>query len=982
MKKLFSIIIALLTVSTAVAQTLNVKVGNVTYLFPASQAGEMTYSDGTNVSIMGKTLQLAEISEMSVNTTDVTDSRVDVSYTTSGASVTVAGNVAKYLDISVSGGNVSITQDSSVAEEITYALSGTSNDGSFTVDGQYKSTLLLNGVSLTSLTGGAVTINNGKRINVEVADGTTNTLVDAASGSQKACFYIKGHAEFSGAGTLNIVGNSKHAYRSHEYTQLKKKFTGTINITAAESDGMHIEQYFQQNAGNVNISGVKGDGIQVDFATDDDGNVETDEDNTGAITVKSGKVTINTTGDGAKGMKAEGNVEIMGGTLNITQSGNLVVDGNDLSYVTSLRSDKDINISGGTITINNTANGGKGLSAEQNVTIDETNATTVLNITANGIGGTAETSGESGGGTGTPASYKVYVSIPNSQGGMGGGGRAWSNLYLYKSDGTLVQQLTSTVQKSSGYSNTTFYYYDFQTANSGTYYFKSDDYNSRGTNYTIKSSTFSAPSNGEDVYYSISNSYSTSGSTRTYTITNVTSTYGGTSDLSEDTGTAYNAAGIKADGNVTIGAGTVTVKNSGAMSKSIKSKATVTINGGNITLTPTGAMQVINNDASYSAGVKAVDFYQNDGVLKINCSTGAAGRAVSATNITTNGGTLTITNSCGGQSGNSDDYTAKGLKADSKIALNAGTISITMTGNGGKGIKCNGTYTQGVSSAGGGTSEDNGPKLTVSTSGSRFGSSSSGGGGGFPGGFPGESSGGGSAKGIKVQGAITIYGGETNITTQTDGAEGLESKTSVTITGGKHYFACYDDCINCSGNIYFNGGVSVCYSNGNDAIDSNAGRTGAITIGDGVVFAYTTKGSPEEGIDCDNNSYIQITGNGIGISAGSAQGGGGGFGGQSSGNTISNAAQGYYFVTSTLSYTSGRYYTLADSSGKNLVTYSFPASISSSLALFTAKGMTKGSTYTVKYSTTAPTDAETEFHGLYLGSSHVGTTSVTSFTAQ
>ena len=88
MKKLFSIIIALLTVSTAVAQTLNVKVGNVTYLFPASQAGEMTYSDGTNVSIMGKTLQLAEISEMSVNTTDVTDSRVDVSYTTSGASAT------------------------------------------------------------------------------------------------------------------------------------------------------------------------------------------------------------------------------------------------------------------------------------------------------------------------------------------------------------------------------------------------------------------------------------------------------------------------------------------------------------------------------------------------------------------------------------------------------------------------------------------------------------------------------------------------------------------------------------------------------------------------------------------------------------------------------------------------------------------------------------------------------------------------------
>ena len=208
----------------------------------------------------------------------------------------------------------------------------------------------------------------------------------------------------------------------------------------------------------------------------------------------------------------------------------------------------------------------------------------------------------------------------------------------------------------------------------------------------------------------------------------------------------------------------------------------------------------------------------------------------------------------------------------------------------------------------------------------------------------------------------------------------MESKTSVTIDGGKHYLKCYDDCINSSGNIYFNGGVTVCYGYGNDAVDSNAGRTGAITIGNGVIFAYTTKGSPEEGFDCDNNSYIQITGTGIGISAGGSQGGGGMGGG--SGNTISNAKQGYYFSTSSISYTTGRYYTLADASGNNLVTYSFEASCSSSLALFTAKGMTKGSSYNVKYSTTAPTNATTAWHGLYLGSSATGSTSVTSFTAQ
>ena len=184
----------------------------------------------------------------------------------------------------------------------------------------------------------------------------------------------------------------------------------------------------------------------------------------------------------------------------------------------------------------------------------------------------------------------------------------------------------------------------------------------------------------------------------------------------------------------------------------------------------------------------------------------------------------------------------------------------------------------------------------------------------------------------------------------------------------------------------------MCYSTGNDAVDSNAGTTGAITIGNGVAFAYTSKGGVEEGFDCDDNSYIQITGTGIGISAGGSQGGGGGgFGGgfrpggggnSSSGYTISNAQQGYAFVTSSISYSRGRYYTLADASGNNLVTYSFEASCSSNLALFTATGMVKGSSYNVKYSTSAPTDATTEWHGLYLGSTHKGTSSVTTMTAK
>ena len=93
--------------------------------------------------------------------------------------------------------------------------------------------------------------------------------------------------------------------------------------------------------------------------------------------------------------------------------------------------------------------------------------------------------------------------------------------------------------------------------------------------------------------------------------------------------------------------------------------------------------------------------------------------------------------------------------------------------------------------------------------------------------------------------------------------------------------------------------------------------------------------------------------------------------------------QGYYLSTSSLSYSTGRYYTIMNSSGTSLgLTYSLEANVSSSLSLFTAKGMTKGQSYQIKYSTSAPTGA-TNWHGVYMNGTPAGTqTSFTSFTAQ
>ncbi|MBR6438938.1 MAG: carbohydrate-binding domain-containing protein [Bacteroidales bacterium] len=454
--------------------------------------------------------------------------------------------------------------------------------------------------------------------------------------------------------------------------------------------------------------------------------------------------------------------------------------------------------------------------------------------------------------------------------------------------------------------------------------------------------------------------------------------------------TGVDSKCIKADKELTINGGTFVLNHSGNTSKGIKSDADITITDGDITITSSGATVIANNDPSYCTAIKGeTNIYISGGTFNINLpSSNNGGKGITCNgdmiisgnntiNIETHGDGSTYTATSG-----TDTYSSSCLRAEGNMQILSGDITLTSTGKAGKGIKVGskngntytGTYTQG-------NTDGTGPTLTITTSGAQVGSS-----GGWPGPGGGSSSSRASAKAIKSGGVATVYGGTTDVHTSTSGAEGLESKTQINIEGGQHYFKCYDDCINSSGKIFFNGGVTVCFSNGNDAVDSNAGQAGAITIGNGVAFAYTTKGSPEEGFDCDNNNYIRITGTGIGLSAGGSQGGGGWpGGGGGSGGTITDPAQGYKFYTSSYTFQAGKYYTLSNASGTggtNMVTFSFEANCTSNLALITATGMVSGQTYYVKYGNDAPTNPTTAFHGLYLGGTSSASTQAFSFQAQ
>ena len=375
MKRYILSIMALAMIAPAIiAQTLNVSVGDVTYQFPASQVGEMTYSDGSTLTILGKQFSLSDITGMSIDDTQVTDNNVAVKYTNATASIVVAGNIASQLECDVIGAHVAIAQSDDVDEEITYTLSGSTADGEFYLAGSYKATVVLNGVTLINKnpvnTGAAIEIQNGKRINIKVADGTSNSLIDAKDSTQKACLYAKGHIEFKQSGTLRIYALNKHGIKAGEYITLKN---ATINISAADGDGISCNEYFLQESGNVTIKSLGDDGIQCDIDGDASTGETTDheDEDSGNIYIAGGTLTIECSATAAKGIKAEGDVIVSDGTINITTSGSGEWDNDDqeTKAAACVSSDKNINVSGGTMTLTSTGSGGKAMKCDGLLTV-------------------------------------------------------------------------------------------------------------------------------------------------------------------------------------------------------------------------------------------------------------------------------------------------------------------------------------------------------------------------------------------------------------------------------------------------------------------------------------------------------------------------------------------------------------------------------------------------------------------------------------
>lgn len=363
MKRIAIFVAASIMAIATQAQTLNVEVGNVTYAVPAEQAGDMVYTDGSSLTILGKTFAIGEIGRMYVDASTVKDNTVTVSFDGASAKVVVAGNVAQYVDAVVDGSRVSIAQSDKVGDdtcgEISYNLSGSSTDGAFYMSGSYKATVELNGLALYNSAGAPIEIQNSKRVDFSVKKGTVNTLEDCAGGSQKGCVVCKGHLEIKGSGELTVTANTSHAIYAKEYIEMKNC---TINILKSVKDGINCNQYFLLESGTLNIAGVGDDAIQVSFKDDAD----REEEDTGCITIAGGKLSAATTATASKCLKADADVIITGGELELSTSGGGMWDTEDLKTkaASCISADGKIQIDGGTMKLTSTGSGGKGMNCD------------------------------------------------------------------------------------------------------------------------------------------------------------------------------------------------------------------------------------------------------------------------------------------------------------------------------------------------------------------------------------------------------------------------------------------------------------------------------------------------------------------------------------------------------------------------------------------------------------------------------------------
>lgn len=334
---------------------------------------------------------------------------VTIAFTASGVNIDNPFS-AKGVSVAETNGHVIVT--STITDtEVNYVLSGNTTDGSVKIYSDYKFGLIFNGISIINTDGPAVNIQSGKKVSVQLIEGTSSRFVDSSvytgTGNEdmKGTFFSEGQLVFDGEGSLLVIGRYKHAICSDDYIQINN---GTITVEVAAKDGIHVNDYFQMDGGTLAVKALS-DGIECEeghviinggtlrIDSTDDGIAASYEgsDIDPYIQINGGTINISTTGqkgmgiktessltvnncdglnisvlgDGSKAFKTGGDLTIVDGTMTLSTTGSAFYD-TEITSPAGIKCDGNFLMKGGDLTINSTGSAGKGINVDKTLVID------------------------------------------------------------------------------------------------------------------------------------------------------------------------------------------------------------------------------------------------------------------------------------------------------------------------------------------------------------------------------------------------------------------------------------------------------------------------------------------------------------------------------------------------------------------------------------------------------------------------------------
>lgn len=305
------------------------------------------------------------------------------------------------VEIKTEGAFVNVNS-SAYQKDIVYFLSGSCANGYFAIDSERKFTVIMKDLTLTSNKElPPIRSFSGKTMTIKLQG--KNTLTDSANDTSNAVIRSKGQIVFEeSTGSLVVNAKQKRGIQTGDYIEVK---SGDITVNSDLDDCVRVKDYFWMSGGKFAINGGGlnvtngyfrlGNGsftatsnleeveiIEIESELlDEDDLVVTDAEH-GAFWMTSGVLTIESSAKGARGINADGDVNVYGGKINCVLSGSSVyVNEDGVTNTTAIKADGCINFTGGTHTFSAdaTAVGARLLNGDLGVNFDNGVSLTLSN---------------------------------------------------------------------------------------------------------------------------------------------------------------------------------------------------------------------------------------------------------------------------------------------------------------------------------------------------------------------------------------------------------------------------------------------------------------------------------------------------------------------------------------------------------------------------------------------------------------------------